>query len=854
MKEYSETTMPELEATEKEQVKKFKNTLWNSKYFIETKKDSLLSFGAILIVLSSGLFFLGLLQPSQNEDVFNVLFFIHYALPMIYWISLMILHKNSAISLFGEGMLRHHSLLLILFNLSAYALNRNLPIFQESADWLCGLLIIENALLFAIALVVKPNKLLSKVIMFCMPIFFLFHFHQVLMIGFMYIVGLIGSVFLGIGLLVTVPIFYVVAWSNWLYKSKELRAYDSYVIPSSILTLGTIVAFVLFWQGMDEKVRDKYLDAQKPLTQIDLPVWVSLAKELKDNWLTEAYLKGDFVYQTYERNSSFGFGRRFEEKRIHDPLVMIGMGLTDDNPLDTPSRLKILESMYDKRHNVVDRFWSGDHLVMDQVVTNVELFQEERLSYTELLLTIANRVENRTWSQEEAIFTFQLPEGAVITSLSLWIAGKEEKGILTTKSKAKKAYNTIVGRERRDPSVIYWMEGNKARIRVFPCTPKEDRLFKLGVTAPLSLQNNELVYTPISFKGPKIEGTSSAINIVNNGFKPITNLSLEKQDKLFSWQGTYSDNWKLSIPKEDFKVRSFQFKDEIFEVKQTQEKIIDFEPTTVYLDISSHWTTSEIEELKEITEGKYVVILENNSENKEGGEFPNFTLFPYYQIIPSTSVVITKGGIPTPNLEDLKGTSFRESLFSHLAHADNKALVLDFGEIPTEYNRSLHELGGIHLEKVEIADIKQYFETGRFPSTVSNNHVVDLEGNQLSIHNVENSDAPKGSDHLMRLFYYQKIMQQIGKSYFGNEADSLYEEELTTLAAKANIVTPVSSLIVLESQQDYERFGIKKNKDSLGNASINGSGAVPEPHEWALIIIGGIFLIVLYIKNKTALI
>ena len=43
---------------------------------------------------------------------------------------------------------------------------------------------------------------------------------------------------------------------------------------------------------------------------------------------------------------------------------------------------------------------------------------------------------------------------------------------------------------------------------------------------------------------------------------------------------------------------------------------------------------------------------------------------------------------------------------------------------------------------------------------------------------------------------------------------------------------------------------LEKNVDTLGNASINNDGAVPEPHEWALIFIAGTTLFLYYRKSK----
>jgi hypothetical protein len=88
----------------------------------------------------------------------------------------------------------------------------------------------------------------------------------------------------------------------------------------------------------------------------------------------------------------------------------------------------------------------------------------------------------------------------------------------------------------------------------------------------------------------------------------------------------------------------------------------------------------------------------------------------------------------------------------------------------------------------------------------------------------------------------QYALGQIDKGY---KADSEIQ-----LAEKANIVSPVSSLIVLEKQADYDRFDIKKNGNALGNAALNNSGAAPEPHEWALIVLGLSFVAYGFIRTR----
>jgi XrtN system VIT domain protein len=107
------------------------------------------------------------------------------------------------------------------------------------------------------------------------------------------------------------------------------------------------------------------------------------------------------------------------------------------------------------------------------------------------------------------------------------------------------------------------------------------------------------------------------------------------------------------------------------------------------------------------------------------------------------------------------------------------------------------------------------------------------------------SSAP---DHLLRLFAYNKIMQECGRNYF--TTGDFVENKLIDIANEAYIVSPISSLIVLETINDYERFNIDENKNSLKNASTQSAGAVPEPHEWALIIILALTMLFLFYKRR----
>jgi XrtN system VIT domain protein len=115
-----------------------------------------------------------------------------------------------------------------------------------------------------------------------------------------------------------------------------------------------------------------------------------------------------------------------------------------------------------------------------------------------------------------------------------------------------------------------------------------------------------------------------------------------------------------------------------------------------------------------------------------------------------------------------------------------------------------------------------------------NENVVTVHNAGINIVREKGTKSNSAPDHLMRLFSYNDILRAINKGYL---TENYLNDTLLAKAQQAYIVSPVSSLVVLETKADYERFDIKDNSNSLKNASMKSAGAVPEPHEWLLIIL-----------------
>jgi len=96
--------------------------------------------------------------------------------------------------------------------------------------------------------------------------------------------------------------------------------------------------------------------------------------------------------------------------------------------------------------------------------------------------------------------------------------------------------------------------------------------------------------------------------------------------------------------------------------------------------------------------------------------------------------------------------------------------------------------------------------------------------------------AASGSPHIARLWANDRVLELMRA---GNDRAAA-----VTLAARYHLVTPVSGAVVLESQQQYDESRLTP----VSQATVP---TVPEPHEWALIVIACIALMWLVWRRRS---
>ncbi len=802
--------------------------------------------GVGLICLSSCIYILGNLYPERDSSLPNV-FFLNYFCAFAYFLFLAVKLRWNVFSFMSARFRPELSLLVILYNLSAFSLNQHIIVFFESTDWLFAFILLENILLCCYALLNNTPgwlKLAGSIVFIPAA---LLHVYQMVTLLPLIPYAAIGIIVLGIGLHAFVPLFSFLLILGYLLSFAQNKRAYYVMIASFVMVFSISVAHIYEWVSFDERIKKVVRAPWVEMNSADLPNWIRIAQSNRKNTLARKYLMQGIFLQDKSNNLQLRINRDMPLR--HDPFVVLASLFTDERILNREDKMRILNIRDDFRHETADRFWSGDHLETGEVDTEVRLFPEERLSHTIQTMVIVNnsREQNRP---QEALYTFQLPEGGVISDLSLWVDGRERKARLTTPEKADTAYSTIVGYEIRDPAVVFWMEGNQVRVRVFPCTPHTPRKFRLGITAPLTFQNGRLIYEAPRFKGPSPGSALHTVRVHDtNASIRWSAIPFTKTREGFSWQGNWRDQWSLTIDAVEISPVSIPFKDKTYALVPYSGPGIPAGIDQFVVDLSDAFSEKELERILKLSRGLQTYYTDfagqlrpfDSVEDIFKTTVPEFSMFPFHLPIDySRTLIITKSRDATPNLEDIKGSGFHKALREHFAEAGHTPLVFDLGNTRGLYLSSLHEIKAIRLIEGTLADLEKRFLAGNIAGRPGDLIPVASSG---AAFRVSTNEIPirQASDRLVRLFLYQKVIEKYGRTCFSPKKN--LDSSVSDMAARAHVVTPVSSLIVLETDKDYERFEIDEATDSLGNASLENAGAVPEPHEWALIISGLIMLL-----------
>jgi XrtN system VIT domain protein len=829
-------------------------------------QQKLLSVGIAMVLLSALVFTIPMAVNSIDDSTYFAFACLHHAFASLYLLAVLIRGISKHKWRFAKEQIQLYIPYLVMLLISAYALNRAIPVFALSTGWLSLYLVLQGCTLLGYVLYEYLPKPLQHGLHFLTGSGFVLFAYLAVYVAPMYGISVIALLFFGLSIHSFAPLLWLTGQLLLLRKYyKTDKSTLAYFTAGLFVSVAAAAMFTLYWVHIHQTINKEY--SNNLLDEEDLPAWVRVSQQLPHHWITEKALKSPLVYSVANPQGDWFFSTRvmnrsFDEVSKHDPLIVFASLFTQHNLLSNKEKIKILETLYDGRHQAQERLWRGEHLQTEQVISHVRLWPEYRMAYTEKIIEVRNTNPRQGWRrEEEAVYTFHLPEGSVVTSLSLWINGVEEKGYLTTKQKADTAYRTVVGVEARDPSVIHWQEGNTVSVRVFPVMPLGSRRVKVGITSPLQLDGERLVYHNIYFNGP-IHGTADEVRRVNTG-NANTHLSnagryTKPKDGLYEYTGSYEAAWQVSVPAVPVAESAFTFNNKSYRLKGYTKNYTPATFERIYLDLNATWSKREVETILALCKGKKVYAwnnkmikldADNTQQVIDEGLARNYSLFPLHAIKHrDQSLLITKGTPTSAHLADIKESKFyKELIASQEASTPVRTYCLNSEEL-SPYLKSLKEFRMMHCDSGNLTYLASLLEKGKFSQPAESESQLLIDAAQVIIEeSTESNTHSTAPDHLYRLFAYNQIMKKAGSQAIQKD---FTDAALVSLAEQAYVVSPVSSLVVLETQEDYERFDIKKSANSLENASMKSTGAAPEPHEWALIAVVVLALLVFMYGNQ----
>lgn len=827
---------------------------------IKTNKDQYFNAGLIMWLFSLILLIFAEYGSGKKADNGFVIFLLNFCISVLY---LIVLGFKSVFGLKWKFWKLQHIYsipLLQLFMISAFSLNREINIFDESTLWVQIWIIIQAIAWFTHCYVFDQKSKINYLLNFILGFSFIIYVYYAIYLIPLYFFSLPGMIVLGFSVHTYIPLFFVLFTLKYLRLNFQIESRRFYFNIAGILAAIIIgCGFAAQYKISMDNIDQTYISWRKQ--KITIPDWIYISQRIDKSFMNERVLKTDLVYLNYKWEGLWNTpGLSYSEKLLHDPLMILSQSIFGNILLDEDQKIKVLNSVYDKRHLSQERLWPGFNLKTSSISTKVQILNSQRLTCTESIYEVENKGDKWLRSTEEAIYTFYLPEGSFATTLSLWINGKEETSILTTKAKADSAYKSIVGREVRDPSILKWQEGNRVMVKIFPCTPEAKRKFKIGFVSPLISENSTLHYQSIRFDGPDPGMASENVKIFTDEPNSLTAIpaGFTKKDNHLEAVFNFTDDWKIELQPRRMSTESFYFNGYAYNIEPYQETNQAFKPDQIYLDINDSWDINEFLKIREACKHKNIYVYDStliplNEENSlhyfRKLNRLKFSLFPVFLIKdPSHSLLISKSENKGCTLKEIGDGYFSNEIKAYSLQNHGALHCLNLGRSHSLFLNTLSQLHILNRSDCKIDPLVKFLKSELIPSVNKDTNIIVLPSAGIKIVRSV-SDKPEskpGNDLGFRTFAYNKTMEELGPNYFNADFVS---ESLIADVKKAHVVSPFSSLIVLESQADYKRFDIHRNAGDLENVKLNHSGAVPEPHEWALIILT--FISLIYVRNKT---
>lgn len=148
----------------------------------------------------------------------------------------------------------------------------------------------------------------------------------------------------------------------------------------------------------------------------------------------------------------------------------------------------------------------------------------------------------------EGTYIFPLPEGAAVTSFTLWIDGKPVQGKVLTREEARQIYEEIIFK-LKDPALLEYVDRGAVQASLFPIEPGQTRQIELEYTQVLEADHGLIRYRyPLNtekFSAQPLEQVRIAVEVLSDDpvravYSPSHQVAIDREDD-FQFRVGYED-------------------------------------------------------------------------------------------------------------------------------------------------------------------------------------------------------------------------------------------------------------------------------------------------------------------------
>lgn len=486
---------------------------------------------------------------------------------------------------------------------------------------------------------------------------------------------------------------------------------------------------------------------------------------------------------------------------------------------------------------------------------------------------------NESSDPREARAEVQLPPGGVVSRLTLWVNGEPREAAFAGRGKVTQAYQQVAIRQRRDPVLITTAGRDRIMVQCFPVQPNGGEMrIRFGITLPLPLEEQYRAQFLLPYFADRnfriADDVFHAVKIKSKTrlwpFNKTFKTGVEGDDSILS--GSISDEEltqaRSAILVDRADVKETWSKDPFEKGFIVQQKIQERTPThlqriVIVMDTSESmhkWVTHVQSAVASLPEGVRVEMLIADADMYNGDNWAKTAVDGPDEIRSALKYLNFVGGADNmPAL--LKACDFAAEKPGNNAivwiHNPQRLLIRSPEELRQRWNNrpygpTLYSVqatrGTDEIEKAldGIGEIKSVPRTGEldldlkylFARLTGRMKTYEFVRSSKKLNEPETPDVVETSDHLARLWANDEVARILAPR------DASLEDEAIMLAARYQLVTPVTGAVVLETEQQYRANDLKP-------VDAGTVPTIPEPEMIVLFVVAGAFMLwIAYMKYR----